>query len=333
MAGSTRATGLEDMTVSMLKGSDGQQHEELDRMVDWIAENCNPDIIHLSNALLNGIAPRLKEKLDVPIVCSLQDEDVWIDPMESNFQELSWSLIHENSAYIDAYIGVSDYYTRLMLDKIDLPKQKVHSLHLGVDVADYEYHSAKAHPLNIGYISRMCHENGVDIAVDAFIQLKKQPKFSDVKLYLTGGSTGDDKQILREIRSSIRSNGLHDDVIFIDDFEQEGRTEFFNSVSFISVPVRNGEAFGLYLLEAMASGVPVVQPALGAFPEIIELSKGGRTYEPNTPEVLAQTWASLLSQPDEITSLAADARRGVEDHFNIYDQGEKLIEIYQKLHN
>ncbi|MBT3749353.1 MAG: glycosyltransferase, partial [Bacteroidetes bacterium] len=140
MAGSTRATGLEDMTISMLKGEEGKQHEELDRMVNWIAEHCNPDVIHLSNGLLNGIAPRLKEVLNVPVICSLQDEDVWIDPMEEKYQKQSWDLMKKNSEFIDAYIGVSDYYKELMLDKMNLPPEKVHSLHIGVDVDDYEFH-------------------------------------------------------------------------------------------------------------------------------------------------------------------------------------------------
>lgn len=331
MAGSTRATGLEDMTVSMLKGMDGKQHEELDRMVNWISEHCQPDIIHISNALLNGIAPKLKEVLNVPVVCSLQDEDVWIDPMEDNFQKESWGLMEANSEYIDAYIGVSSYYSKLILEKMNIPAEKVHSLHIGVDPSDYEYNPDVPKSLNIGYISRMCHENGVDIVVDAFVQLKKLPEFSKVKLFLTGGSTGDDKEILKEIRQTIHKNGLDQEVIFEEDFEKEGRTRFFNEVAFITVPVRNGEAFGLYLLESMASGVPVVQPALGAFPEIISLSKGGLTYSPNTPEQLAQTWANLLRKPQEIQALARQGRAGVEAHFNIFDQAERLIEIYKTL--
>lgn len=339
MAGSTRATGLEDMTISMLLGEEGKQHEELDRMVSWIGDNCNPDIIHLSNALLNGIAPKLKQVLNVPIVCSLQDEDVWIDPMEEKFRNRSWGLMEENSEYIDAYISVSDYYSKLVREKMNIPKEKLHTLHLGVDPEEYSTNKSPSpesripESRNIGFISRMCHGNGVDIMIDAFVKLKKMDGFDDVKLIMTGGSTGDDKEILKAIRKTINAAGLKDQVIFEEDFEKEGRTRFFNSVSFISVPVRNGEAFGLYLLESMASGVPVIQPALGAFPEIIELSKGGKTYEPNTPEKIAETWADLLNHPEEIKKMGEAGRSGVAKHFNIYDQGKQLIDIYKKLIN
>jgi glycosyltransferase involved in cell wall biosynthesis len=99
----------------------------------------------------------------------------------------------------------------------------------------------------------------------------------------------------------------------------------------ISVPVRNGEAFGMYLLESMASGVPVVQPALGAFPEIISLSKGGITYQPNTPEELSKNLAQLLSDSAKMEQLSADARKGVESKFDIYDHAKAMIEIYSKI--
>jgi len=91
-AGSTRAKGLEEMTISMLLGEEGEQKQELDKMVDWIAEHCDPDVIHLSNALLLGLAHQLKEKVGVPVFCSLQDEDVWVDVMNPEAADMVWEL-------------------------------------------------------------------------------------------------------------------------------------------------------------------------------------------------------------------------------------------------
>ena len=51
------------MTMSLLMGEHGAQAEELDKMVSWIKDHYQPDIIHLSNALLLGLAKQLKEKL------------------------------------------------------------------------------------------------------------------------------------------------------------------------------------------------------------------------------------------------------------------------------
>ena len=117
----------------------------------------------------------------------------------------------------------------------------------------------------------------------------------------------------------------------MEDFEGEGRRDFLSRISLLSVPVRKGEAFGLYLLEAMASGVPVFQPALGAFPEIIKLSGGGETYEPNDPYTLAEKWAEMIRDKKKLTELSQAARISIENQFNIHTQASLLVEVYQTL--
>ncbi len=333
MAGSTSAKGLEDMTISMLMGEDGKQKEELEHLIDWMEKYGKPDIVHISNALLLGLAHRIKERLKVPVVCSLQDEDVWVDAMGNGYREKVWKLMSEKSADVDAFIAVSDYFKDRMLQQMVLPVEKLHSLHLGVDPGDYEYIPVKEKSRNIGYLSRMCHENGFDILVDAFILLKKKEGFGDVKLVVTGGSTGDDTKYIKSLRKKLSREKLEGEVGFHELFEGPGRKEFFKKVSVMSVPVRNGEAFGMYLLEAMASGIPVVQPALGAFPEIISLSGGGIVYQHNTPEELCESLAALLSDPGKLNELSAKARKGVEAKFDIFDHAKSMIEIYKSFEN
>lgn len=332
-AGSTNAKGLEEMTVSMLLGEDGKQQEELERLVDWMAEHCKPDVVHISNALLLGLAHRIKERLNAPIICSLQDEDVWVDAMKPVFREQIWNLMSEKAKDVDLFIGVSHFFSKVMQQRMKIPSKKIQSLYLGVDPADYEFNPALAKGRNIGYISRMCHENGFDLLVDAFILLKKQAGFEDVKLILTGGSTGADSSYIKKIRKKLSKENLDTQVEFIDDFEEHGRRSFFNLVSVVSVPVRNGEAFGMYLLESMASGIPVVQPALGAFPEIVNLSGGGIIYDPNTPESLCTALTQLLSDNVQLDQLSHKAREGVEKNFNIHDHAKEMIEVYRNLNS
>lgn len=335
-AGSTRAKGLEEMTISMLLGEEGQQKEELQKMVDWIVENCDPHVIHLSNALLLGLAHQLGERMQVPVICSLQDEDVWVDVMKPSAAESVWKLMSSKAEHVAKFISVSDYYAEVMKEKMSLPEEKVTSVHIGVDPADYSFKAVSEKKRNIGYVSRMCHCNGMDILVDAFILLKQKPEFDDVNLVLTGGSTGDDKKFLSDVRSRIKEYGLQDQVEYHEDFEEEGLREYLEKVSVVSVPVRNGEAFGIYLLECMASGIPVVQPALGAFPEIIELTRGGVIYKENTPEALAEALEKLLSDPEEMDRLSRQGKEGVDKHFHIDVQAERMVEIYAsaiKAHN
>jgi glycosyltransferase involved in cell wall biosynthesis len=333
MAGSTRAKGLEDMTISMLLGEEGEQKAELDHMVNWIAEHCKPDIIHISNALLLGLAKRLKEKIGVPVLCTLQDEDVWVDPMQPKFQKKIWNLMHKRSKDVDALVSVSNYFADVMKERMNLTDDKVKTIHLGVDMEDYKYISTKDKERNVGYISRMCHKDGFDIVIDAFIDLKKKPGFEDVKLIATGGSTGDDAKFLKEQKRKLKKNNLLNSFEIHQEFEGTAINDFFKKVSLISVPVRIGEAFGMYLIESMASGVPVVQPALGAFPEIIEISGGGVTYMPNTPHKLSETWADLLSDPDKMEELSKKGYEGTIKKFNIHNHAEEIITLYESLQN
>ncbi len=331
MAGSTRAKGLEDMTISMLLGEEGEQKDELDKMVNWIAEHCKPDIIHISNALLLGLAKKLKEKIGVPVLCSLQDEDVWVDAMHPKFQQKIWDLMHDRAEDVDAMVAVSTYFAEAMKKKMNLSPEKLHTFYLGVDSDDYKFISTKEKPRNVGYISRMCHENGFDIVVDAFIELKKRPGFEDVKLIATGGSTGDDNKFIKEQKNKIKENNLMDFFEILPEYEDEAEHEFFKQVVLISVPVRIGEAFGMYLLESMASGVPVVQPALGAFPEIVEISGGGVNYMPNTPSKLSETWAGLLTNPDKLEELSLAGFEGTKEKFNIHNHAAEIIGLYESL--
>jgi glycosyltransferase involved in cell wall biosynthesis len=331
MAGSTRASGLEDMTISMLLGEQGQQREELEHMVTWIAEHCKPDVIHLSNALLLGLAKRLKDKVGVPVICSLQDEDVWVDAVHPSFRDKIWNLMSSRAEDVDAFVAVSNFFAEKMSFHMKLPAEKVHTIHLGVKADDYKYISTREKERNIGYISRLCHENGFDIVVDAFIDLKKKPGFDDVKLIATGGSTGDDSRYIKEQKQKIKENNLTRFFEILPDFEEKGLHEFFGKVAVVSVPVRIGEAFGIYLLEAMASGVPVIQPALGAFPEIIELSGGGETYMPNTPENLSRKLAELLSDTTKLEQLSRAGYTGTKEKFDIHIHALEMISLYKSL--
>jgi glycosyltransferase involved in cell wall biosynthesis len=331
MAGSTDAKGLEEMTESMLLGEEGLQKDELEKMVDWMAEHCYPDIIHLSNALLLGLAHRIKEKMDVPVVCSLQDEDVWVDVMKPEHRHRVWKLMQEKSADVDAFIAVSQYFRLFMMEKLAIPAEKIFPVYLGVDPLEYEYINATQKKRNLGFISRMCYDNGLDIAVDAFIILRQTAGFEDVNFIITGGHTAVDHKYIARLKRQLRKAGLESSVIFEEKFEEKERRDFFRKVALATVPVRNGEAFGMYLMELMASGIPIVQPDLGAFPEIVALSGGGITYSPNMPDVLADTWRQILTDKDRISQLSSRARAGIEQHFNIHLHAREMVSVYEQV--
>ncbi len=330
-AGSTRAKGLEEMTLSMLLGEEGLQKAELERMVDWLALEAKPDVVHISNALLLGLARRIKQRMNIPVVCSLQDEDVWVDVMSEKFRTEVWSLMGERGTEVDAFIPVSEFYGKEIRKKMTIRDDQLFNVHIGVDAADYHPRDITEKVPMIGYLSRLCEENGLAVLVDAYILLKKEPVFEAVGMKLTGGKTADDLHFIKEQKMKLAKAGLEKMVHWVEEFEGEERQKFFDSVTLISVPVLHGEAFGLYQLEAMASGIPMVQPALGAFPEVIGLSGGGIIYSPNDASSLAQALGSIILSTEKLTVLSSAALTGVKEHFDIHRQAEKMVAVYNEV--
>lgn len=330
-SGSTRATGLEEMTISMLKGADGFQKDELDELIYFLKHHEKPDVVHLSNALLLGLARKIKDELQIPVVCSLQDEDVWVDAMDESYRSQIWKLMGQKALDTDALIAVSDFFAKQMKQKMSIPDEKLHVVHIGVDPSKYSIKTPNLDVPTIGYLSRLNKENGFEILVDAFIKLKENPKFSNAKLKVTGGKTGDDDKFISRQIDKLKRKGFQNDIEFIDDFRTESLGSFFEGLTLLSVPVLEGEAFGLYQIESLASGIPLVQPKLGAFPEIIEASGGGVIYQPNTAEVLAQKLAEVLSNPEQIKLMSINGRKSVEEKFNTKILIKKMIEVYESV--
>jgi glycosyltransferase involved in cell wall biosynthesis len=278
-----------------------------------------------------GLAKQIKEQLNVPVVCSLQDEDVWVDAMNDHYRKMVWDLMSEKGEEVDAFIAVSDYYAQEMKQKMRIPDAKMHIVPIGVEADLYKYAKPVEKPQSIGYISRMYEEHGFGLLIDAFVKLKEKPAFKDVLLKLSGGYTADDKKFLKKQMKKLKRAGIFEDVEIIEDFQPENRYQFFNQLSILTVPVLKGEAFGTYQLESMACGVPLVQPALGAFPEIIEQTKGGVTYSPNTPDAMVAKWEEILSDPQKINEMSELGSQSVREKFAIDAVSLQVMKIYESL--
>jgi len=328
-AGSTRATGLEDLTLSMLRGESGRQARELSQLVDWLKGEIQPDVVHLSNALLTGLARQIKSRLHVPVVCTLQDEDTWLDSMSESYAAMTWRTLSERSQDVDAFIGVSASYGEAMRSRIGFPAEKLHTVYIGIDLTGHGTARLDLDPPTIGYLSRTCESLGLGTLVEAFAVLKRKPELAGLRLRITGGGTGDDAVFVEGLKRRLAANDVLDDVDFVPEFGRAERLQFLESLSLMSVPVPEGEAFGVYQIEAMASGVPVLQPGVGAFPEIVETTGGGVIYEPNTAEGLASAIEALLGDPRKLRDLAAKGRETVHRDFGVDRMAERLTAVYE----
>jgi glycosyltransferase involved in cell wall biosynthesis len=328
-SGSTRPAGLEEMTLSMLEGEKGRQASELDHLIQHLRKEVAPDVVHLSNALLLGLARRLKNDLVAGVVCSLQDENEWVDLMDKDYQNKVWNLMAEKAVDVDFFVTASQYYADKAQEQMKLPGNRIKVIHGGIDLEGYEKSALPFDPPVIGYLCRLSEYFGLNILVDAFLELKKNDRFRDLKLHLTGGYSSDDKPFLNGQMKKIAEQGFADDVTLFDDFCKSSRIAFLKSLTLLSVPVPTGEAFGAYQVEALAAGIPVVQPNVGCYPEFVEKTQGGLIYEPNTGEKLASAMASLLSDPDKLRKLGDQGRRVVLENFSMDQMAKNIARIYK----
>jgi glycosyltransferase involved in cell wall biosynthesis len=330
-SGSTRASGLEEMTLSMLEGENGRQATELEHLIRFLEIDLKPDVAYLSNALLLGLARRLKNDLKIPVVCSLQDENEWIDPMRAKYRDQVWEKMGERAKDVDAFIAASEFYAKKSQEKMNIPDHKINVVYGGIDLSKYEQAPLTFEPPIIGYLCRMSEYFGLGILVEAFLQLKKENKYHDLKLSLMGGYTGDDKPFVKKMLKKLTKAGIINDVKIYNSFDIEHRLEFLQSLSLLSVPVPGGEAFGAYQVEAVASGVPIVQPNVGGYPEFVEATGGGIIYEPNDPEHLAQALSSLLDDHDLIRELGQSGRKVVMERYSMENMANNILDVYKSV--
>jgi len=330
--GLTSARDLGMTTISMLKGEQGRQIKELDRLVDWLsAEDTKADVICLSNILLAGLARRIKSKLGVPVVCLLQDEHGFLDGLASPYAEQAWQIVAERANDIDAFIAVSKYYAEFMWQRLALDADRVRVGYVGIPLDAYEPRQTEPKTPTIGFLSQTCSEKGLDTLVDAFIVLKKNDKLKDAKLRIAGGHNAGDEPFLKRIRRRLDSCGLTADVEFLTGFDDNTKQAFLTSLSLLCVPEKQPVAYGLYVLEALAAAVPVVQPATGVFPELQEMTGGGVLYEPNDPGEPARSIERLLLDPDHANELARKGREAVVEKFDVEQTAPETVRIYEEI--
>ena len=327
----TEASSLGPITLSMLKGGDGNQKKELVRLVEWLVDHEKPDIIHISNALLLGLAGDLKRAVGVPIVCSLQDEQTWLVDMEGDYEERCWEVMASHAEDVDAFISVSDWYAQETTGRMSIPPEKMHVVPLGIDLCDRESPPVSFDPPVLGYLSKMTESLGLGLLVDAFIALKKNPELADLQLRVTGGQMGPDVAYVNSLKRKLAAADVDADAEFLEGFEPDHRRDFMQTISLLSVPSPRGESFGMFIAEALAAGVPVVQPDTGGYPEVVNATGGGLIYDVNDPDGLVNALESLLLDPDRARAMGQQGRDVVNEQYGVDRMADDVLRVYETL--
>ena len=138
-------------------------------------------------------------------------------------------------------------------------------------------------------------------------------------------------KFLEEQEAKIRSWGLADAYEYAGEIDREAKIRFIRSLDVLSVPTVYREPKGLFVLEALANGVPVVEPRHGAFPEVIEATGGGLLVEPGSPEALARGIGELLDDPAQREELGRRGREAVLARFSDGAEAVNALAVYRQL--
>lgn len=325
--GMTKAKDLGELTISTLQGEQGHQVKEIEKLVAWLMTQPRPDVVCLSNSMLAGMVRRLKQELGVPVVCTLQGEDTFLDGLTTPYRDRAWQILAERCADIDHFIAISRYFGDLMRQRMQLPDDSVTVVYTGIPLEGFEPAPAPPRPPVIGYLARMHPGKGLGTLVDAFIILKQRDRIKDLRLRVAGAKTATDEPYVRSLLQRLTAAKLEHAVEFLPNLDRDAKLRFLSSLSVFSVPATYGEGFGLYVIEALASGVPVVQPRHAAFPELLERTGGGRLCEPDNPASLADALEELLLKPDQATELGRQGRAAVWQHFSIEQMARSVEDV------
>ena len=330
-AAKTRASELGELTLSMIKGEEGRQVREINELVNYLRRHERPEIISLSNALLVGMARKMKRELKLPVVCTLQGEDYFLDSLPESHRATTWEALSERCRDVDLFIAPSNYFAELMGRRLKIPDDKITVIYNGLKLEGWSAATdAPPNPPVLGFFARMCKEKGLDLLVDAFILLKKRNRIPQLKLHVGGAMGPGDEPFVNDLKLHLQGSGVLGDVTFFSNLTKEQKQQFFRRISVMSVPAMYGEAFGLYLLEAWAAGVPVVQPPASAFPELIEATGGGVVAKSATPEALADAIEQVLLDESKRTELGRAARAAMEERFTAEVMARNMAEAFAR---
>lgn len=329
---STNPKMLGEMTVSVLKGEDGFQHKEINKLIDWLKSEPLPDVISLPYSLLLGMAGPLKRALDRPICCTLQGEDLFLDGLHEPYKTQACDLIRSHIQHVDAFLPVSDYYAAFMPGYLGIPADKIRVVPLGINLKGFEAkESNPTRPFTVGFLARISPEKGLSVLAEAYRLFRQSEDVPDARFEVAGYMAADCKPYLTEIKQRFSDWGLAAEFKYRGVLDRPQKIAFLRTLDVMSVPATYDEPKGVSLLEAMACGVPLVQPRRGAFTEIVEKTSGGLLVKPDDPSSLADGILKVFRNRSLAEELGRNGFREVRKHYSAAHMADCALEAYESV--
>ena len=328
---STDPRSLGALTISMLKGEAGFQRKEFDKLLEWLVSEPPPDVIQLPNALLVSLAAPLRRELKRPVHCTLQGEDLFLEGLHKPDRDEAIALIRKNVAFVDRFTAVSEYYAGFMAGYLSIPRDRIDVVPLGINLDGFEKRrGARAGPFTIGYLARVAPEKGLTTLCEAYVRFRNLPGVESARLEVAGYLAPDQQSYLKDAERRLSDAGFAGEFAYRGALDRQQKIEFLKGLDAFSVPTTYVEPKGLFLLEAMACGVPVVQPRHGAFPEMLSKTNGGLLVDAGDSQSLAEGLYQLWRDPALRETLGQNGFDGVRAHYSVDRSADRMLEAYER---
>lgn len=238
-----------------------------------------------------------RKRYHMSIACSKKVSEYYLK-YNSTFDNKSL-IIMENKFNFNEFAGIQ------LEDKNEL-KQK-----LNIDKDKFIF----------GYLGRLIELKGVDLLIESFNLLNK--KYRDTMVVLVGEG---DKRI--ELEKIVHKYNLQDNVLFLG--YQSNVYDFLNIFDAFVLPSKT-EGLPIAILEAMAMKKMVIStPTEGGIPEVIKTGQTGILLEERTTECLLESMEYVYLNQDKAESIGNEARKFIEEKFNIKDNIKALEALYEQ---
>jgi glycosyltransferase involved in cell wall biosynthesis len=324
---------LGDMTVSMLSGEAGKQRKELEKLVHWLITDIRPNVVHLSNSMLLGMARMIKRQCGPPVICQLSGEDLFLEKLPPPYYERARALLRQRAADADAFVAINHYYADFMADYLAVDREKVHVVRHGLQLDGHGKRIEKRpdEPRTIGYLARICEDKGLHLLVEACEKLAQREDVPPFQLRAAGYLGAADRRYLDGLQKRVAAGPLAGRFEYLGELDRDQKIQFLQSLDVFSVPTVYRESKGLPPLEAMANAVPVVLPDHGSFSEMVADTGGGLLCRPHDTDDLAAKLAELLRDPLRAAQLGFAGQQAIEDRYHAAAMAQQTLELYLQL--
>ena len=216
-----------------------------------------------------------------------------------------------------------------MAELLRIPAARIDVVPLGINLQGYERREAPRDRFAVGYFARIAPEKGLQELARAYVAFRRRAGHAEARLEVAGYMAPSQSGYLDGARAILEGAGYGGEFSYHGAVDRKGKLAFLHELDVLSVPATYDEPKGMFLLEAMASGVPVVQPRRGAFTEVVEKTGGGLLVTPDDTDSLADGLHALWSDRDRARALGRQAFEGVRAHYSIQQSAARLIQVYQ----